>query len=83
MWSSCFERLGDGKYGLFFSQKVDEKMIFTWSFWAFHDIVGLGKYGFSRSVCAAIYVTDEYKFVVITFVKESTKTSEKIKLMDF
>ena len=82
MWSSCFERLGDGKYGLFFSQKVDEKMIFTWSFWAFHDIVGLGKYGFSRSVCAAIYVTDEHKFVVITFVKESTKTSEKIKLMD-
>ena len=25
-------------------------MIFTWSFWAFHDIPGLIKYGFSRSV---------------------------------
>ena len=24
-------------------------MIFTWSFWAFHDIPGNGKYGFSRS----------------------------------
>ena len=28
------------------SQKVDGKMIFTCSFWAFHDIPGLGKYGF-------------------------------------
>ena len=27
--SSCFELFGDGKYGLFFSQKVDGKMIFT------------------------------------------------------
>ena len=25
-------------------------MIFTWSFWAFHDILGVGKYGFSCSV---------------------------------
>ena len=32
----------------FFSQKVDEKMIFTWSFWAFYDIPGPGKYGFSH-----------------------------------
>ena len=29
-----------------FSQKVGAKMIFTWSFWAFHDIPALGKYGF-------------------------------------
>ena len=48
--SSCFELFGDGKYDLFFSQKVDGKMIFTWSFWAFHDIPGLRKYGFSFSV---------------------------------
>ena len=34
----------------FFSQKVDEKMKYTWSFWAFHDIPGHGKYGFSRNV---------------------------------
>ena len=34
--SSCFELFDDEKYGLFFSQKVDGKMIFTWSFWAFH-----------------------------------------------
>ena len=47
--SSCFELFGDGKYDLFFSQKVDGKMIFTWSFWAFHDIPGVGKYGFSCS----------------------------------
>ena len=34
----------------FFSQKVDGKMVFTWSFWAFYDIPGPGNYGFSRSV---------------------------------
>ena len=33
----------------FFSQKVDGKMIFTWSFWPFYDIPGLEKYGFLRS----------------------------------
>ena len=48
--SSCFELSGDGKYGLCFSKKVDGKMTFPWSFLAFHDIPGLGKYGFSRSV---------------------------------
>ena len=47
--SSYFELFGDGKYGLFRSQKVDGKMIFTWSFWAFYDIPGPGKYGFLRS----------------------------------
>ena len=47
--SSCFELFGHRKYDLFFSQKVDGKMIFTWSFWAFHDIPGPGKYGFSCS----------------------------------
>ena len=47
--SSYFELLGDGKYGLFFSQKVVGKMIFTWSFRAFYDIPGPRKYGFSCS----------------------------------
>ena len=45
--SSCFELFSDGKYGLFFSQNVDVKIIFTLSFWAFHDIPGPGRYGFS------------------------------------
>ena len=45
-----FELFGDGKYGLFFRQNFDRKMIFTWSFWAFCDIPGPGKYGFLRSV---------------------------------
>ena len=50
-WTFC-----DGKYGLSFSQKVDGNMIFTWSFWAFYDIPGPGKYGFSRSViCCNLY----------------------------
>ena len=48
--SSCFEIFGDGKYGHFLRQKVDEKVMFTWSFWAFQDIPGPGKYGFSCSV---------------------------------
>ena len=76
---SCFEILGDEKYDLFLSQKVDGNMIFTdywkvlllkfsiweipsffsrkvdreimftWYFWAFYDIPGLGKYGLSYS----------------------------------
>ena len=39
----------DDKSGFFFSQKIEGKMIFTWYFLAFHDIPGLGKYGFSCS----------------------------------
>ena len=39
---------------VFFSQKNDVKMIFTWSFWAFQDILGAGKYGFSCSVSILI-----------------------------
>ena len=50
MRSSSFELFGNRKYGLFLSQDVDEKMIYTWCFWAFHDIPGPGKYGFSCSV---------------------------------
>ena len=49
--SSCFELFGDGKYG-FFSQKVDGKMMYTWSFWAFHDIPGSEKFDFSCNVLA-------------------------------
>ena len=33
----------------FFQPKVDGNMIFTWSFWAFYDLPGPGKHGFSRS----------------------------------
>ena len=55
MKSSCFELFGDGKYGLLFSQKVDGKMIYTWSFEAFHYILGHGKHGFSCSVLYWIY----------------------------
>ena len=32
------------------SQRVGEKIIFTWCFSAFHDIPGLGKYGFLCSI---------------------------------
>ena len=55
--SSCFELFGDGKYDLFFSQKVGGKMIFTWHFWASHDIPGLGKYGFSCSANGSQYLS--------------------------
>ena len=53
--SSCFELFSNGKYGIFFSQKVDVKMIFTWSFWAFYDIPGPGKYGFSCGVSYLVH----------------------------
>ena len=39
---------------VFFSQKVDVKVIFTWSFWALHDSIGPGKYSFSCSVSILI-----------------------------
>ena len=64
--SSCFELFGDGKYGLFYSQKADGKMIFTWSFWAFYDIPGPRKYGFSHSVFRR-------KSVLTNFVKFTGK----------
>ena len=47
-----------GNMVFFSAKKVDGKMIFTWSFWAFYDIPGPGKYGFSRSVT---YIT--FKFI--------------------
>ena len=37
---------GIGNTGVFFCQKFDVKMIFTWFFLAFHDISGPRKYGF-------------------------------------
>ena len=33
----------------FFKQNVDVKVVFTWSFWAFYDVPGPGKYEFSFS----------------------------------
>ena len=60
--SSCFEPFGDGKYNLFFSQKVGGKMIFTWSSWAFHDIRGLGKYNLS---CSVINRASQYLRLII------------------
>ena len=39
----------------FLRQKVDIKVIFTWSFWAFHDIPGPEKYGFSYSAFSSSY----------------------------
>ena len=68
--SSCFELIGDGKYDLFFSQKVNWKMIFTWSFWAFYDIPGLGKYCFS---CSAV-LKDQAKFDTQNLVISSLLT---------
>ena len=72
--SSCFELFGDGKYSLFFSQKVDGKMIFTWSFWAFHNIPGLGKYCFS---CSAVF-KDQAKFDTQNLVISSLLTQIEI-----
>ena len=60
---SYFELFGDWKYGLFLSQEVDGKIIFTWSFWAFYNIPGPGKYGFSRS--ASILVWQLYPAVLL------------------
>ena len=55
LWSSCFELFVDGKYGFFSAKKSDGKIIFTWSFWAFYDIPGPGKFGFTHSVVAKLF----------------------------
>ena len=57
---------------VFLSQKVDGKMIFTWYFWAFHDIPGPGKYRFSRSATrrrgkALIFKSKALSFYTIDF----------------
>ena len=54
----------------FFSQKVGRKMIFTWSFWAFHDVPRLRKYGFSCS--------DSTYFLVIKKIHEGSISGEKL-----
>ena len=41
----------------FFQPKSWWMMIFTWYFWAFHDIPGLGKYGFSCSANGSQYLS--------------------------
>ena len=51
-----------GNTVFFFSQKTDGKIIFTWSFWAFYDTPGPGKYGFSRSVLTKIRVGPQTLF---------------------
>ena len=70
--SSCFELFSDGKYGVFFSQKVDGKMIITWSFRAFYDIPGPGKYGFSRSVRFLIII----RIINIICITMATKKAD-------
>ena len=49
----------------FLSQKVDRKIIFTWSFWGFHDVPGLGKY---RFLCS-----DEQNLQSLSLCKNRTR----------
>ena len=63
---------GDGKCGLFSNQKVDGNMIFTWLLWAFHDISGLGKYGF---LCS-----DSYYDTLNGFEKRTKKFTDDLKI---
>ena len=59
------------------SQKVDGKMIFTWSFWGFHDILGLGKYGFScnESWCLNDRIVYLHNFYEYSFAPKPTNSS--------
>ena len=86
MKSYYFKLFGDGKYGLFLSQKVGGKMVYTWSFWAYHDIPGLGKYGF-RAVLLCLYyvyivlilnVLNNFRYVFcIRFIKKLLYNNKK------
>lgn len=60
----------------FFIQEVYKKMIFTWDFWDFFDIQGLGKYGFWFSVC---WVDSQIKIQPKLKMECEEKTLEMIK----
>ena len=53
-------------------------MIFTWSFWAFHDIPGLGKYAFSCSVSRKFY-PNKKKFTLDLTHKKFEKITQCFK----
>ena len=47
LWKALFLNFPEmGNTVFFLSHKVDGKVIFTWSFWAFQYVPGPGKYGF-------------------------------------
>ena len=68
--SSSFELFRDEKYGLFLSQKVDGKIIFTdyWKFLVF-ELFGDEKYGLflSQKVDGKMIFTDYWKVLVLNF----------------
>ena len=47
---------------VFFISKFDRKLIFSWYFWTSHDILRLGKYGFS---CSVVFVLNMVPFSLI------------------
>ena len=65
----------DGSYGLFCSQKVDEKMIFNWSLWGLHDISGLEKYGFlcSEAFNSSVLKKDDENVYSLFFINNNIK----------
>ena len=87
--SSCFKLFSDGEYGLFFSQKVDGKMIITWFLWAFHDITGFGKYGFSCSVSyqqtcySMIKKVSPHRFLFFFLCRAEATSTSFLKLCKF
>ena len=63
LWeSSCFKLFGDGKYGILLVQKVGEGL---YSRISFHDIPGLGKYGFS---CSVIIVSIIFIITIVNII---------------
>ena len=65
----------DGRYGLFFSQKVDEKMIFNWSLWGLHEIPGLEKYVFlcSEAFNGSVLKKDDENVYSLFFINNNIK----------
>ena len=61
----------------FFSKKIDGKMIFTWSFWALHDISGLGNMVFR----AVIVLLSKYKCGEISGARLYVNNSVSCKLV--
>ena len=60
---------------MIFSLTWNIMFIFPWSFWAFHDIPGLRKYGFSCSKCYDTKRTHDTKYKI--FIKDDYLKSYK------
>ena len=88
-WKFLFWTFQRRKIRPFLSQEVDGKMIITWFLWAFHDITGFGKYGFSCSVSyqqtcySMIKKVSPHRFLFFFLCRAEATSTSFLKLCKF